>query len=103
MKATTKATFGQDVLSAKKIVLLDIWAPWCAPCRGMEPILESISEELKDTVEVVKLDASVEMDQVESLGVSGLPTFFVYKDGQVTGSILGATSKVNLVKLISKA
>ena len=103
MKATTKATFENDVIKSSKIVLLDVWAPWCAPCRGMEPIIEALSEEMKATVEVVKLDASVEMDQVQELGVTGLPTFLTFNGGKVKGSIIGATSKASLLNLIAKA
>ncbi|MEI7539648.1 MAG: thioredoxin domain-containing protein [Candidatus Saccharibacteria bacterium] len=101
MKATTSSTFKQYVLDSKKTVLLDVWAPWCAPCRGMNPIVEQIAEESKDLAEVVKLDASVEMELVQTLGVSSLPTFLVYKNGQIVNSSVGATSKANLLKLIS--
>ena len=103
MKSTSNTTFSQDVLESKKIVLLDIWAPWCGPCRGMEPTIEAISEETKDWAEVVKLDASVEMDLVQKLGVSGLPTFLIYKNGQIVNSTVGATSKSNLLDLLSKS
>ncbi len=101
MKSTNKVSFEQDVLQSKKTVLLDVWAPWCAPCRGMEPILESISVEMKDSVEIVKLDASVEMEKVTELGVTGLPTFIVFKDGKMIQSVIGATSKANLLKIVS--
>ena len=103
MKSTTKDAFKNDVLESKKIVLLDVWAPWCAPCRGMEPIVEAISEEVKAVAEVIKLDASTEMDIVQELGVSGLPTFMIFKDGKIVGSTVGATSKANLLKLITTA
>jgi thioredoxin 1 len=103
MKATTKNTFKQDVLESKKIVLVDVWAPWCAPCRGMEPILDTIDKETKDWAEIVKLDASVEMDQVEDLGISSLPTFLIYKNGQITGSAVGAVAKTTLMDLMQKA
>jgi thioredoxin 1 len=102
MKATTKSTFKQDVLDSEKLVMLDIWAPWCPPCRSMEPVLESLQEDIKDWVEIVKLDASVEMDQVQELGVTSLPTFLVYKNGQIVDSTVGATSKLNLLNLLSK-
>jgi thioredoxin 1 len=102
MKATTKSTFKQDVLGSRKIVLLDVWAPWCAPCRGMEPVIEMIDKETKDWAEIIKLDASVEMDLVQELGVRSLPTFLIYKNGQIIASS-GATSKVDLLKLMSQA
>ena len=103
MKATTTANFDKDVLKSNKIVLLDVWAPWCAPCRGMEPIIDAVGEETKSFAEVIKLDASTEMDIVQQLGVSGLPTFLAFKGGQPVGSIVGATSKANLLKLVTQA
>jgi len=103
MKATVSSTFKQDVLDSNKVVLLDVWAPWCAPCRGMEPVLEELQADLKDWAEIVKLDASVEMDQVQILGVSSLPTFLVYKGGQIVDSSVGATSKSSLLNMLSKA
>ena len=101
MKSTTKATFEQDVIKSTKVVLVDVWAPWCAPCRAMEPIIETLSEDTKNFAEIIKLDASTEMGLVQELGVSGLPTFLVFKNGQIVGSTVGATSKMNLLKLIS--
>jgi len=101
MKSTTKDAFAQDVLASKKVVLLDVWAPWCSPCRGMEPVLNLIDEETKDWAEIIKLDASVEMEMVQSLGVSGLPTFLAYKGGQIIGSHVGATSKAKLLEIMS--
>lgn len=103
MKATTKSTFKQDVLDSKKIVLLDVWAPWCGPCRGMEPTIEAIAEETKDWAEVVKLNADDEMDLAQELGVSGLPTFLVYKNGQVVGTHIGAVAKTTLIDLMTKS
>jgi thioredoxin 1 len=103
MKTITKASFSEDVLKSEKPVLLDVWAPWCAPCRGMEPVIEKLSEEVKDTAVVAKLNASEEMDLVQELGVTGLPTFLVFKDGKVVATHVGVTSKDNLQKLILKA
>jgi len=102
MKSTTNSMFAKDVLESKKTVLVDVWAPWCAPCRGMEPALNAISEETKDWAEIIKVDASVEEDLVQQLGVSGLPTFLVFKDGQMAGTCIGASSKTKLLELMSK-
>lgn len=103
MKSTTKSTFSKDVLESKKVILLDVWAPWCPPCRAMNPLLEDIAEDTKDWAEVVKLDADAEPEQAQILGVSSLPTFLVFKDGEIVASGMGATSKLNLLGLMSKA
>jgi len=102
MKTITKNIFEKDILQSKKIVLLDVWAPWCGPCRAMEPVLEAVNQDVKDWADVAKLDASVEMELVEQLGVQGLPTFLVFKEGKVIDSIVGMTSKENLINMLTK-
>lgn len=103
MKSTTKSAFGADVLKSKKTVLVDVWAPWCGPCRGMEPILEAVEQEAADWAEIIKIDASKEMELAQELGVSGLPAYFVYSNGDKIGSIVGATSKAKLTDLMAQA
>lgn len=103
MKDTSANSFNNDVTNNSKPVLLDVWAPWCGPCRGMEPILEQVSEETKDWAEVVKLNADENMDLVQQLGVRGLPTYLVFKGGQVVASGVGATSKAGLMDMLAKA
>jgi thioredoxin 1 len=103
MKATVKSTFKQDVLESKKVILVDVWASWCAPCRYMEPVLEALEPEIKDWVEIVKLDAEAEMELVQELGVNSLPTFLIYKNGEIVESTIGVTPKANLLDLLRKA
>ena len=102
MKSTNKNTYASDVLGSKKVVLVDVWAPWCGPCRAMEPILEDVEKEVGGWADIIKLDASVEMEQVQELGVQGLPTFLVYKDGKIVDSTVGMTSKANLLSMLGK-
>jgi thioredoxin 1 len=103
MKTTVKDTFKQDVLDSKKVILVDVWASWCAPCRGMEPVLESLEGDVKDWAEIVKLDAEAEEELVQELGVNSLPTFLIYKNGDIVGSTIGATPKANLLNLLQAA
>ncbi|MDD3035392.1 MAG: thioredoxin domain-containing protein [Candidatus Saccharimonadaceae bacterium] len=103
MKSTNKANFNADVLGSKKVVLVDIWASWCGPCRAMEPIIEQIEEETSDWADVVKLNAVGEMELAQELGASGLPTFLVFKDGKAVNGSSGMTTKANLLKMMSDA
>ncbi len=102
MKATNRDSFSSDVLSSKKLILLDVWAPFCAPCRGLEPVIDEISEKYSSAFDVVKLDASIDMEFAQELGISGLPTFLVYKDGQIVDSISGATTKDKIEEMLKK-
>lgn len=103
MRSTAKDTFKSDVLDSKKVILVDVWASWCAPCRNMEPVLESLEPDVKDWAEIVKLDAEAEMELVQELGINSLPTFLIYKNGNMVGSTIGVTSKANLLDLLQKA
>jgi thioredoxin 1 len=103
MKTTTQQTYQQDVINSSKVVLVDIWGPLCAPCKGMEPILEDISKETADWAEIIKLDSSTEMDLVQQLDVRGLPTYLVYNHGKLLSGSAGATSKLNLLESMRRA
>ena len=98
LKNTTDATFADDVLMSEKPVLVDFWATWCGPCRKVAPILEEISEQYGDTIEVVKLDTDANVDTAARYGVVSIPTLNVYVKGQVVKTIVGAHPKPKLLR-----
>jgi thioredoxin 1 len=98
LKNTTDATFADDVLLSEKPVLVDFWATWCGPCRKVAPILEEISEQYGDKIEVVKLDTDANVDTAARYGVVSIPTLNVYVKGQVVKSIVGAHPKPKLLR-----
>jgi len=83
-----------------KITITDFWAPWCGPCRIMDPILEELEKEFKD-VEFLKVNADEEPEKTSSYGVMGLPTFVIEKDGKEIGRKVGVTAKAELAKLLT--
>ena len=85
------------------IKLLDFWAKWCGPCKFMEPILEDIEKELKGKVEIEKINVDEQQERTLNAQVMSIPTYIVEKDGKEIKRIIGATSKDNLLKAISKA
>ena len=87
------------------VVLVDVWAPWCPPCRAMGPIVEELSEDFKDddVIKVTKLNADEYMDIASSLGVTGLPTFLLYKNGEIISKKVGMTTKGFLKEMLNNA
>ena len=91
--SVTDSSFQADVLGAGKPVLVDFWAEWCGPCRMIAPALEELSEELAGTVKIVKLNIDENPDTPGRLGVRGIPTMILFKDGQQVATKVGAEPK----------
>lgn len=102
-KAVTDASFQQDVLTSRKLVLVDFWAEWCAPCRKVSPLLEEIAAEMADQVEIVKINADENPATVRAYRVMSLPTLALFKDGEPVKTVVGAKPKSELVRLIESA
>ena len=86
------ATFESDVLESKVPVLVDFWAPWCAPCRMVAPVLEEIAQEYGDRVKIAKLNTD-ENSTAMQYGIMSIPTLLVFKNGEVVDKIVGAVPK----------
>ncbi len=91
--AVTDADFEQQVLKSDKPVMVDFWAPWCAPCRVVAPVLEELATEYADRVVVAKVNADEHFQYAMQFGVMAFPTLLFFKDGQVVDSIVGAGPK----------
>lgn len=88
--AVTTATFEQEVLGAGVPVLVDFWAPWCGPCRRVGPEVEAVATQFADRARVVKIDIDEEPDLAARYGIQSIPALFIFKNGQVADTLLGA-------------
>jgi thioredoxin 1 len=101
-KAVTDASFQSDVLESSKPVVVDFWAPWCAPCRQIAPALEEISEELAEEVTIVKIDIDENPDAPGKYGVRGIPTMILFKNGEVAATQVGGLRKSELKEWVQR-
>jgi len=92
----TDATFAEAVEGSSKAFVLDFWAPWCGPCRMMEPVLKEVAAEY-DQITVGKLNVDENPAVATRFDILSIPTLLVFKDGQVAKKIVGARSKKQLV------
>ena len=89
-----------DEFVKEGIVLVDIWATWCGPCKMISPIIDEISSDYVDRIKVGKCDADANRDKVMDLGVRNIPTIFFYKDGQIVDQTHDAVTKKKLTDII---
>ena len=96
--------FETYVIKNNKIVIVDFWAPWCAPCRAMAPILESIESKFVRDVEVIKINVDDEDRLAHVYNIQSIPTLIIFKDGQILTKLAGTTDERTLtLKLMELA
>ena len=82
------------------LTMVDVWAPWCGPCRTLTPIIEKVSEE--KNVKLLKINADESGDLATSLGVRGIPTVIFFKDGQEMDRVVGLKQATAYNEIIEK-
>jgi thioredoxin 1 len=100
IKHVSDSSFENDVIQSDKPVLVDFWAEWCGPCKGIAPILDEASKDYDGRLQIAKLNVDENRDVPAKFGIRGIPTLMLFKGGELAATKVGALSKAQLTALI---
>lgn len=89
-QTVTDATFEQEVMRSNQTVLVDFWAPWCGPCRMVEPVVEKMAHELAGRLKIAKVNVDENPMTAQRYGIQSIPTMMVVKNGEIKDRWMGA-------------
>ena len=98
----TEQNWEQEVLKSDTPVLVDFWAQWCGPCRMVAPVLDQIASEMDGKVRIAKLNVDENQTLAYQFQVQSIPTFILFKDGQMADRMMGAVPKSEFESFINR-
>ncbi|MBT8098784.1 MAG: thioredoxin [Gammaproteobacteria bacterium] len=89
------ADFGERVLQSEQPVLVDFWAEWCAPCRTLGPVIESLVEDYEGRATIAKVDVDANQEIAAQFGIRSIPTVILFDKGEIVDTFVGVRPKAD--------
>ncbi|MEY2620948.1 MAG: hypothetical protein RIT26_768 [Pseudomonadota bacterium] len=102
IKHITDQSFETDVLNSPSPVLVDYWAEWCGPCRMIAPILDDVAQSYQGRLQVAKMNVDENRVVPGQMGIRGIPTLMLFKNGELAATKVGALNKAQLTEFIDQ-
>ncbi len=96
-----ESTFDKEVIHSTIAVLVDFWAPWCAPCKALMPTIEGIADEMSGKIKVVKINIDESPLLATQFGIMSIPTLLIFHQGKVAEQIPGTPKKDKILSKIN--
>ena len=102
MTIITDSNFEEKVLKNTKPVMIDFYADWCGPCKMISPIVEEIADEMKDKIDIFKVNIDNSPELARKYSVMSIPSLVFIKDGEYVSKLVGARPKAEIIEAIDK-
>lgn len=100
INTVSDATFETEVLASSKLVLVDYWAEWCAPCRMIAPLLDESADQYAGRLNIAKINIDENPKVPSRYNVRSIPTLMLFKNGEPVGTKVGALNRSQLAAFI---
>ena len=98
-----QSNFSITIHNENKLILVDFWAEWCAPCKMLAPILEEISKDLEEKILICKVNLDENQDLASEFSIKSIPTLLLFENGKLKDTKVGLLSKMDLLNWIDQS
>lgn len=99
----TDDNFEEEVIKSQTPVLVDFWAPWCGPCKILEPVIDELAKEYEGKIKIGKVNVDENPNSASKYGIMSIPSILIFKNSQPVKSMIGVQSKEKLKGEIENA
>lgn len=102
IREVSEQALDDELVQSSEPILVDFWAPWCAPCRAMTPAVEAVAQQFAGAAKVLKLNVDENPSASPRFNIKGIPTLILFKDGKEANRLVGLAAKEQIAQLIEK-